>query len=250
MNSTHFMASSLSLNRSFFIKIFCWSLGLLLRLAYCIKYPVQPRDSYEYKYLIEQWEQFGEIVDATTFFPLSLWFLKIPNHYFDYDIFKGGIIINNLLGLLMIVIAINTLSLFFKNMYTVFVSGIIIATHPTLIVFSCTFLRENTYLFLSFLMLSFFARYCIWNRLFDLIAFSLFAALAFLCRLEGLEMLVILPIAITFVLIPPKKISRTAFHLFVFFIIFFTISITVCRLHGYRFVTFGDILKRFHFTTI
>lgn len=205
----------------FAITIFCAVLGLLFRLFYFLRYPVQTRDAYFYQVLIEQWETNGEIVDRISFFPLSIWIMKIPYHLFHYDIIKGGILINILLGILLIIVAIKILSRLFKNNYVVFIAGCILATHPALVRFSCSLLRENSYLLFSLLAFSALLKYCIKKDLLNLVAVGIFGALAFLCRLEGIEFLAIVCLALLFLLVFRRiKFSKAVLHSSVFLIVF------------------------------
>lgn len=205
--------------------VFCAVLGLLFRLFYILRYPVQSRDAYTYRGLIEQWETTGEIVDRISFFPLSIWIMKIPNHLFHYDIIKSGVLVNNILGILLIIVAINFLYRFFKNNYVIFLAGCIIATHPAMVRFSCSLLRENTYLLFSLLALSALTQYCSRTDLPSLVAAGIFGALAFLCRLEGIEILAITGLAFLFLLIFKRiRFSKAFLHGFVYLIVF---SLTV-----------------------
>ena len=208
-------------NSPFAISIFCFVFGALVRLAYCIRYPVQPRDAYAYSLIISQWEETGLIPPNIPSFPLSLWILKIPHHLFQYDSMKSGIMVNMLLGLLIIAIIINIAGLYFKNNYTILFAGLAVATQPALVTFSCSNLRENTYLFFTILTISFLARYCIRPHFLHLFLASIFGATAFLCRLEGLEILPIVFVVLFFLFIFKKiRFSKAILHGFVFLLFF------------------------------
>lgn len=170
------------------LTVVCLCIGLALRLFYFIYYPIQPRDSFYYASIIRTWEIDGIIHDDITFFPLSLWILKIPYHIWNYDIIKGGLIINLIFGLFIIVVTTKMAYHFFNRNDTAFLAGLIMATHPTLIRLSCSFLRENTYLFFSLCFIYSLLLYCQKNRLFYLMVSGVAGTLAFLCRLEGLEL--------------------------------------------------------------
>ena len=207
------------------ITVFCVVLGLLFRLFYILRYPVQSRDAYTYRGLIEQWEETGEIVDRISFFPLSIWIMKIPHHFFHYDIIKSGILVNIVLGILLIIISIHILCRYFKNNYVIFLAGCIIATHPAMVRFSCSLLRENTYLLFSLLALSALSQYSSKTDLPSLVAAGIFGALAFLCRLEGIEILAITGLAFFFLfLFKRMKLSKAFLHGFIYLIVF---SLTV-----------------------
>lgn len=164
-------------------------IGLLFRLAYCIWFPVQPRDAYIYSHLISQWESTGRILDPIGIFPLSLWILKIPNHFFQYDVIKGAVLVNLLLGLTLIAIMQKIIMRFFKENMIILLTGLIIATHPVLVRISCSCLRENTYLFFLLLSLDSLLGYIMQRKMFYLLSSSALGAIAFMCRLEGAETL-------------------------------------------------------------
>ena len=229
------------------IAVLCMLTGLICRMAYCIRYPVQPRDSYKYEWVIALWEETGEISDQITFFPLSLWILKTPYHLFRYDIMKGGIIINILLGVLIIFFSVIIADRIFENKYVVACVGLLVATHPMLVRFSCTFLRENTYLFFSVIAFSCFFHYYIRPKFFSVFLCSLFSALAFLCRLESLEVFAIFAVVIGLLLCKRKiKLGKAVCHT-VFFSFMFLITIAgTCLLLGFNLVEFRSIISRFY----
>ena len=135
--------------RTYLLCFFISLIGIACRMAYCVRYPVQPRDAYTYEQLIRNWEKTGLLSDAFVGIPFSLWILKAPYHFFRFDISKSGIAINCLLGILIIIISIIIADELFKNTYISFLSGLVFATHPILVRFSCSFLRENLYLFFT-----------------------------------------------------------------------------------------------------
>ena len=210
------------------IVVFCAVLGLLFRLFYCLRYPVQPRDAYSYKILIEQWERIGEIVDPISFFPLSLWIMKIPHHLFHFSIFDSGIMVNIFLGILLIIISINIAMRLFKSNCVAFFVGCIIATHPALVAFSCSLLRENAYLLFSLLSLSALLEYCRKRDLLHLVSASMCGALAFLCRLEGIEFLPIVFLMFIFLNLFKKiGLSKAFLHIFIFLTVFLSTATIV-----------------------
>ena len=217
------------------IIIFLVLLGGGLRLGYCICYPVQPRDAYTYESVIREWEESGTIPETIDYFPLSLWILKIPHSIFRYDIVKGGIIINQICGLFLIIfLAIITKKYFRKNYVMIFV-GLLVATNPSLVHFSCSFLRENIYLVFATLSLLFLLKYWDATKKRDLLKASMFGALASMCRLEGFEFLVFFLI-ISFVAFLLKRIQFIKFfvHSVLFFIIFLATTVSVCRIMDFN----------------
>ena len=233
-------------SHSFAITVFCVILGIVIRIAYCIQYPVQPRDAYSYGYYISQWEIIGEPSPEITFIPFSLWLLKIPHHLFQCDPMKGGVIINLLLGLFMIIITINTLKPYFKDNLTLLFAGLIVASHPTLVRFSCSCLRENTYLFFSFLAFSSLARYCNEPHSIFLFIASISGALSFLCRLEGLETLPVIHISLFYLCIFKRiRVQKALLHGFIASVIFFLTAIFICYCWNIIFISSDQIAMRF-----
>ncbi len=172
--------------RLFLITTVCVLIGSIVRIAYCLKYPVPVRDSYEYMFIIREWIETNSIPIEKPIPPLGLFLMKIPTTYFGYEIIKGGIVINILLGLLIIITLIKISDEITPSPLLALCIGILSATHPTLIRYSCEMLRENSFLlFSSFAVIS-----CI--RFLKgttgyLILASICLAAGYLCRHEGIE---------------------------------------------------------------
>lgn len=226
----------------FLIAVICLVIGALTRIAFCIRYPVQPRDAYVYESVVREWINTGMIPERVTYFPLSLWFFRVASCFVHYDIIKGGIIVNQVIGLLFIVVTIYLFSYYFKNVSILYIVGLIIATHPTLVRFSCCLLRENT--FLLFASLSVYSFVCYYGKtnIATLTAASVFGALAFLCRLEGLEVIVVLFLLLLYLFIQ-KKISvlRAFYHAIIFIVIFVFLAITVCSFLNLRIPNYKSV---------
>lgn len=223
----------------------CILLGLLLRLMECIRFPVQPRDAYEYESIIREWEDNGEMPRQYKG-PLSLWLLKSPHHFFGLDTIKGGVIVNNAIGILLMLIVMQEAFNFFKSDCIVLLVGMIMATHPQLIRFSCFFLRENSYLLFSVFFLGALARYCNCNRLGYIVKAAIMGALAFLCRQEGLEFLAIACIAIMLAgLFNGKKFFPSACHC-VFFVLVFSLALAiVCHMMHFKIYGISEMMNSF-----
>lgn len=235
----------------FAISIVCVVFGALIRLIYCIRYPVQPRDAYSYSQIISLWEESGITPRNTNFFPLSLWFLKTPHHLFQYDSMKSGIMVNMLLGLLIIAIIVNIANHLFKNNYTILFAGLAAATHPALVTFSCSCLRENTYLFFTILTISFLVRYCIRPHFSHLFFAGIFGATAFLCRLEGLEILPIVFVVFFFLFIFKKiRFSKAVLHGIAFLVVYSLAVLSICYCFGFREITKEEIMMRFQLESL
>ena len=65
-------------NIDFIIETALICLGAIIRILYCIVYPVQTRDAYYYMNIAENWINNGTIEKPTVFFPFSIWIMKIP----------------------------------------------------------------------------------------------------------------------------------------------------------------------------
>ena len=180
------------LSKRFITTVICAIVAGITRILYCWVYPVPVRDSFAYKEIIEYWIRFGSLPEESHSPPLGLLFFKIPAEYFDYDVIKTGIAVNVLLGV-CIVISIVWIAyvIGLSNMESLLV-GIIAATHPTLVKLSCQMIREDSYLLfcsLSILTTFLFLKN---RRNRQIILMSLFAASAYLCRHEGLELIPII----------------------------------------------------------
>ena len=174
------------------ITAICVIIAGITRILYCWVYPVPVRDSYAYKFVIEQWIKNGSLPKESHSPPLGLLFFKIPAELFDYNIIKTGIVVNVILGL-CIVISIIWISytIGLSNKETLLI-GIISATHPTLVQLSCQMIREDSYLlFCALSILSTFV-FLKKHRIRQLFFMSACAASAYLCRHEGLELIPII----------------------------------------------------------
>ena len=234
-----------SKRKVFLIELLCIIIGAIPRVFYCIRYPVQPRDAYKYEAIITRWETTGNFTDELDFFPLSLWILKAPYHFLHYDIQKGGIIINTVIGLLLIILCIRIISRYTSNNYVLLIVGLCAATHPMLIRMSCSFLRENSYLLFSILSFSTLLKY--WNsfHLKDLILTSLFASMAFLCRLEGVEFVMIYCLLLFFLIFFKKmSFSKGICHLMLFSFLFFVATVSTCYLLQFDTVKMKGIAQK------
>lgn len=224
----------------FLITIVCIIIGVIFRIGYCLLYPVQPRDAYSYGNIISQWENNGTITNDKVIIPFSLWIIKLPHHFFHYDAVKTGIIVNMILGVLIITIGIYSIQFCFNRhrLINALFAGLVFATHPSLVRFSCTCLRENTYLFFSLLTFFTFAYYCRFPILLHVFAISILGALAFLCRLEGLEILLIFFITLFFLCLYKKiKITNAFIHAIVFLVMFFATVLYIYYGLNFKFVT-------------
>lgn len=226
----------------------CVIIGLVYRLFYCIRYPVQPRDSYTYEYLISQWSK-SETLHYNRY-PLSLWILKIPSSLFHCDIIKGGIIINMIIGILLIVLTMMTTNKYFKTKGLALIAGTLVATHPTLVHISCCFLRENTYLLFFSLSLVFLLRYFDSKHLVDLLLAGITGAVSFMCRFEGMEIVLIVYVLVFFLLFIKKLVLfKALFHVAAFSTVFFLTVRIICILCDFNTLDIKYILMPLELNT-
>ena len=185
------MVMSIKVNKDFkynlllFLIILC---GYIARLLYIIKYSTPSRDSYLYlDYIIKCVKNDSTIIDEYSFPPLGIWILSLPYRLFQYDILKGGIILNLILGLVIIYLFVYVGSTISKRKYLSLLCGLIVSFSPSFIKFSCTFLRENLYIF--FLLL--FVLNAIKNAtLIGVILSGLLTAILINIRYESFELIV------------------------------------------------------------
>lgn len=196
----------------FFIAVVL-ALSYVFRLYTCIVDPIPVRDAYVYQSILEHWNNYKELPADCYIPPLSLWLLRIPSYYFGYDIIKGGIIINMLLGLGIVFVVLFTCKKLMTSRIVFFVIGMLIAIHPSLVYYSAQMLRENSYLFFSSLFLYYLVCHIKKQKTSNLILASLFSSMALLCRYEAIELFIVLNTIIILIDIVNKKTSRTIFHL-------------------------------------
>lgn len=228
-------------NRFFITTIICILLGGLLRISFIIKYPVQPRDSYRYESTIIQWEEKKDIPKESKGV-INLWILSLPHKIFGIDIIKGGIIINLIAGLFLIVIIPGIIRLIFKKGSIVLFSQLLVSTHPQLIRFSTVFLRENIFILFLSLSIYYLVKHIRRNSSLNIYFSAVTASFAFLCRLEGLE----IPIIASFlIMVFQRKKSVITILLFITLYLF-TTFITI-NLLGYNMLSKNNFLQNIDF---
>lgn len=203
-------------NKIFQIFLLVFLLGLGLRLLYCIKYPVPVRDSYEYYEYIVRWKEEGTLPTYRVFPPLALYLYKTVDDLTSCGIIKSAIIINIVVGELLICIVVYTASRYRFSILSTLLLGILVATHPTLIYYSCQPLRENLYLLFCSLFAISFITYAQSRKFIDLAGQALFCSLALLARKESLE-LVFLPVVLLGLTIKSIPLYITALRIIAYF---------------------------------
>ena len=182
---------------SLLIYVFCVGIGLLARVSYLIIYYIPVRDSYSYIEYIRQWEETGKIPEVAVP-PFAMFLLKIPYHYWQYDIMIGGTIMNMMMGLFIILEIMFAINLLFNSPFATLSAGLIAATHPKLVQYSVGLLRENSYLMFICLSGVSLCYYFKKNKIEAIIGCGIFVAMCNLCRIEGIEILFICTLIIAF----------------------------------------------------
>jgi len=200
----------------------CLAIGVFERLLYCIRYPVMVRDSYIYFNIIKEWNATGQFRTEGTLPPLSLYLLRIPSHFFSYDIMKGGVLVNVLFGIAIIALSILIVHCICNKLVVDFIFGILVSTHPTLVYYSCQMTRENSYLLFVFLSCLTLIIGIQKNRMIYFMLTGLFSAATYLCRHEALELIPITVLTIVF--FGEKKVWFACITRILVFMLFYAVS--------------------------
>ena len=191
------MKDRIDRKRLFAIQIIILVIAIAFRITYCFRYPVPVRDSYKYQEHIETLQKTGTICDQEIYTPpLALYILGFPSKHWDCGIIKGGICIDVVFGLLIILVATEICAMTIPSLFIVFMIGAIFSTHPNMVYYSCQCLRENSFILLSLL--------ATWASLLSIrkgsatgiVLAGAFAAWAIQCRYEALELLLFIPPAL------------------------------------------------------
>ena len=183
------------------------------------------RDSFIYYQIINDWNSTGQFKTEGTIPPLSLYFLRIPSHFFQYDIMKGGVLVNVLLGIAIVVISIMIVHCICNSLIVDLIFGLLVATHPKLVYYSCQMTRENSYLFFVFLSCLTLIIGNQKKRMIYIMMTGVFAAAAYLCRHEALELIPITVLTIVF--FSEKKAWTACLKKILAFSLFFVLSFAV-----------------------
>ena len=232
-------------NQIFIITILCVMLGAIERIIYCLNYPVPVRDACKYQDLIKRWIETDKITSDMGIPPLSLFIFKIFSNYFKCSIIDGGIIINILIGLLIICILIYISYYKCSSCLLSLFIGILSASHPTLIDYSCQMTRENIYLFLCCLTFLFIIVYYKKKHLYAVVLFSITSAMAYLCRHEALELVAIGILSILFLRKRKKVIKDIGVYIISYVCTFIIMSIVMGIPFNYykKYYIITDILQ-------
>lgn len=172
----------------FLICIFFVVLGLFFRSFHIIKYSIQSRDSYTYKEEILEMQK--NKLQSGIAHPIgTVYLMSLPSRWFGLDIIKGGIIINMVLGISIIALVIKICYNITRSSLLMVYAGFLSASHSNLIYYSTQLLRETSYLFFVCAALEILTRKET-DSFFKTTLLSLYTTFAILCRLEGIEIII------------------------------------------------------------
>ena len=166
-------------------------LSVIIREVYLIKYPVPARDSFEYVHFFYEWEKTKTIPLDRAFPPIAMMLLQFPHRLFGVELIKGGILLNFILGLCIVYLVCRTTKLITKSNLCVLLVGGMAATNPSLVHYSCQFLRDNIYLFFCSLCIVKSTELCYRYKFVTLLEIAFFSSMAYLSRHEGIELFLI-----------------------------------------------------------
>ena len=120
--------------------------------------------------------------------PIAMILLCFPHRYLGFELVKGGILLNCILGLFIVYFICQTTKRITKsNLCVLFVGGLA-ATNPSLVHYSCQFLRENIYLFFCSLCVKGSVEIYYKYRFVTLLKIIFFSILSCFSRHEGYEL--------------------------------------------------------------
>lgn len=174
-------------NRRIAVYAFIFILAVVIRLIYCIMYPVPSRDTYKYMRFIEEWNKTGLSEAKEPYPPLALYLLQCPSAITKCDLYKGGVGVNCFAGAITVLIVGLIAEGLLSSTKKALLIMLLVATHPTTVHLSCTFLRDGLYtLFVSIVFLS-IIRLIKTNRMKYCLAGGIATSLCIFSRHEGLE---------------------------------------------------------------
>ena len=164
-------------------------LAFVARIGNVIMHPIPVRDSYIYQKIINDWGENSEY--SSNIPPLGLYMMTLPRKLFGLDTIKSGVSVNMLLGICS-VLMITAIAHRIVNSFIIEVGvGVIAATHPTLVHYSCHVLRDNTYIMCLLLLVIEIVEYINKERIRDMVLSGMISAFALASRYEGFEAIII-----------------------------------------------------------
>ena len=179
-------------------------ISLTVRIIKLILDPVLLRDSAAYLKLAEIWYNSGDYLQTTvnSFVvpPLPIYTIRKMMEW-EYSSEVAGRSIALFLNSMLPVLGYIALSKLFKSKAIRFTGVLFLLLHPSLVSYSIQPLRENYYLFFSGLTIIAVIHAIQKNSLKDWGICGVLSAFTFFCRYEALELLLICPVILLFLLI-------------------------------------------------
>ena len=163
-------------------------LGITIRWIYLIKYPVPARDAYTYIHFFHEWEKTNILPINDVIPPIAMILLRFPQRHLGLELVSGGILLNCILGLFIVYFICQTTKRITKSNLCVLLVGGLAATNPSLVHYSCQFLRENIYLFFCSLCVKESVENYYRFKYVTLLKIAFFSVLSCFSRHEGYEM--------------------------------------------------------------
>lgn len=114
--------------------------------------------------------------------------MKSANSFFQFGVQHSIICLNMIIGLSIIASMIVFINTICKSQIKNYITGLITATHPSLIDFSCHILRENIFLFFCSLVFISILLFIKEEKIKYILFSGTFTAFALLTRIEGFEL--------------------------------------------------------------
>lgn len=212
----------------------CVIAGLFLRIIYLVKYPIQARDAYIYADFIYKWIELGKapIIKYYDIPPLSIFLLKIPTCLTGCDPLKGAIIINMLIGCMLIIVLVELGWNLSHSSLIALITGLLAATNPSLIHYSCQVLRENSYLLFFSLYVFSLTKFLKTKKPFFIFLMATFSGMSVLCRHEGLELILFSIFILLLGFLCRRKLNRLIAYLFLYCIAFGFVFVATSKIIG------------------
>ncbi len=195
--------------RLLYLSILIISLAYFVRVFYYFDNPIQWRDSYFYKEIVETWEDKKEYPSKDRYGqeniipPFPLYIFMLMHKMTGKSIFLSNVALQIVLGSISILFLWLILNEIRIGIIPSILISLIGAFHKSLLDFSTQITRDNLYVFFCSLLIFFFIKYLKRKSLFYSFVLGILISLICLVRYEGAEFLLILPIILFF----QKKIS-------------------------------------------
>lgn len=225
-----------------FICLAIFLVSIVIRFVKLFFEPLLLRDAALYLRLAEIWHKTGEYLEITKdesrIPPLPLWCIKTLTDFIGNPEISGRSI-SLFLGGLIPVIGFVAARKITHNIRFSLIAALCFVFHPNLVAYSTQPLRENYYIFLIGLLLIVMIRNFTRTGVAGWIACGVIIGIAFFCRLEALEFLIIVIAEIAFLELKKKKMSCFFRDIGIFLLAFVlaSFSLLACTGGDYFFIT-------------